>query len=93
MGGVTDAIAHLGLVDEDDLLLDAAALELAALDHPGVSLAPYAALLASMTERLVALDAGALDNAKHARLLAQESATNTASAEIPRPTTIPPMRI
>ena len=48
-------IAHLGLIDEHDIELDAAALELALLDHPGVDLADYVALLESMTERLLSL--------------------------------------
>lgn len=45
-------IAHLGLLDDDDIVLDAAALELSGLDHPGADLAPYAELLGDMAERL-----------------------------------------
>ena len=45
-------IAHLGLLDDHDIILDAAALELSALDHPGVDLAPYAELLGDMAQRL-----------------------------------------
>ncbi|MDP8913212.1 MAG: transglutaminase-like domain-containing protein [Pseudomonadota bacterium] len=45
-------IAHLGLLDDVDVVLDSAALELSALDHPGVDLAPYAELLGDMAERL-----------------------------------------
>lgn len=37
------AIAHLGLLDDEDISLDVAALELSALDHDGIDLAPYAA--------------------------------------------------
>lgn len=37
------AIAHLGLLDDEDIRLDAAALELSALDHDGIDLAPYEA--------------------------------------------------
>ena len=40
-----DDIAHLGLLDDEDISLDEAALDLAALDHPGVPLAPYLARL------------------------------------------------
>ncbi len=40
-----DAIAHLGLLDDEDIKLDLAALELSALDHPGLDLAPYVDLL------------------------------------------------
>ena len=72
---MTDAIAHLGLIDEEDLLLDAAALELAALDHPDIDLAPYAALLVSMTERLAGPGAGARASSERARLLARVIAT------------------
>ena len=39
------AIAHLGLLDEEDIHLDIAALELSALDHDGVDLGPYMARL------------------------------------------------
>lgn len=45
-------IAHLGLLDDDDIVLDAAALELSALDHPQADLAPYAELLGEMGDRL-----------------------------------------
>lgn len=45
-------IAHLGLLDDDEIVLDAAALELSALDHPGADLAPYAELLGDLAERL-----------------------------------------
>jgi regulator of sirC expression with transglutaminase-like and TPR domain len=47
-----DQIAHLGLVDESEIELDRAALEIAALDHPEAALEPYLALLDDMTERL-----------------------------------------
>jgi len=43
---MTASIAYLGLLDDEDILLDIAALELSALDHPGVDLAPYLAQLA-----------------------------------------------
>jgi regulator of sirC expression with transglutaminase-like and TPR domain len=41
-------IAHLGLLDDEAIELDAAALELAALDHPGVDLDPYVTLLGEL---------------------------------------------
>jgi len=47
-----EQIAHLGLVEEDDIELDRAALEIAALDHPKAALAPYLDLLDEMEERL-----------------------------------------
>lgn len=47
------AIEHLGLVDEDQLDLGQAALDLAALDHTDIDLAPSQALLAEITARLM----------------------------------------
>jgi len=38
------AIAHLGLLDDEDIALDIAALDLSVLDHDGIDLAPYRAL-------------------------------------------------
>lgn len=35
------SIAYLGLLDDEEIELDIAALELSALDHPGVDLTPY----------------------------------------------------
>lgn len=43
-------IAHLGLVDDDEIVIDVAALELAALDHPGVDIGPYLDMIEGMTE-------------------------------------------
>ncbi len=45
-------IAHLGLLDDEAITLDAAALELAALDHPGVDLGPYIEILGDIADRL-----------------------------------------
>lgn len=36
-----DDIAHIGLLDDEEIELDIAALELSALDHPGIDLQPY----------------------------------------------------
>ncbi|WP_375271641.1 SirB1 family protein [Sphingomonas sp.] len=49
------AIVQMGLVEDDTIQLDAAALELAALDHPAVDLEPYVALLTTITEHVAAL--------------------------------------
>lgn len=49
------AIVQMGLVEDDTIQLDAAALELAALDHPDVDLAPYVDLLTTITEHVAAL--------------------------------------
>ena len=48
-------LLHLGLIDEDEIALDEAALTLASLDHPGVDLAPYHDLLEAMAIRLDAV--------------------------------------
>jgi regulator of sirC expression with transglutaminase-like and TPR domain len=45
-------LIRLGLVDEEDIVLDEAALSLALLDHPGTDLAPYLSLLAELATRL-----------------------------------------
>ena len=42
------SIAHLGLLDDEDIALDIAALELSALDHVGVDLDPYVTMLAAI---------------------------------------------
>ncbi|CAN7471823.1 transglutaminase-like domain-containing protein [Phenylobacterium sp. LjRoot225] len=54
-----EQIASLGLIDEADLELDTAALEIAALDHPEVELAGYLELLERITERLAVRAAAA----------------------------------
>jgi regulator of sirC expression with transglutaminase-like and TPR domain len=47
-----ESIAHLGLLDDEEIELDIAALELSALDHPGVDLQPYFDLLDTLEEEL-----------------------------------------
>lgn len=47
-------IAHLGLLDDEAITLDTAALEIAALDHPEAEISDYVDLLAELTERLLA---------------------------------------
>ena len=47
-------IAHLGLLEDAAITLDLAALQLSALDHPGVDIAPYAAMLQEIAEQLQA---------------------------------------
>lgn len=53
-----EKLIELGLVEEDDIILDEAALDLASLDHPGVDLGSYLDLLETLTERV---DAAGLD--------------------------------
>jgi regulator of sirC expression with transglutaminase-like and TPR domain len=64
-------IAHLGLVDEQEIELDAAALEIAALDHPDVDLEDYIELLEAMSERLLGLAVTAHSPAEQAAALAE----------------------
>jgi regulator of sirC expression with transglutaminase-like and TPR domain len=54
-----EQIASLGLIDEADLELDTAALEIAALDHPEAELSVYLELLERITERLAVRGAAA----------------------------------
>jgi regulator of sirC expression with transglutaminase-like and TPR domain len=49
---MVDDIMHLGLLDETDIELDRAALEIAALDHPETALAGYLGLLDRIARRL-----------------------------------------
>ncbi|MES2492162.1 MAG: transglutaminase-like domain-containing protein [Pseudomonadota bacterium] len=53
-------IAHLGLVDDDALALDASAVALAALDHAEVDLEPYLAVLDRHAERVAELAPGGM---------------------------------
>lgn len=52
-----EAIRSVGLLDDEDIVLDHAALLLASLDHPGVALAPYHGMLDDMAERIAGLGA------------------------------------
>ena len=64
-------IAHLGLLDDEGLTLAVSALELAALDHPGIDLAPYVETLATMTEQVVARGRGAATAREQADALSE----------------------
>lgn len=64
-------IAHLGLLEDDAIVLDASALEIAALDHPGVALDRHMDLLGEMTERLIMLGAEARLASERAEVLAE----------------------
>ncbi|HEV2079555.1 MAG TPA: transglutaminase-like domain-containing protein [Allosphingosinicella sp.] len=65
-----EEIVHLGLVDDEEIALDAAALELAALDHPRVSLTPYLKALDDFTERVSRQPQGAAPGARAGALAA-----------------------
>lgn len=62
---------HLGLIDEEDIALDDAALSLAALDHPGTDLAAYQDLLDMIEARLKVVGGEAETPAKRADALAE----------------------
>lgn len=64
-------LINLGLVGEDDLMLDEAALSIASLDHPGVDLWSYHQVLAELTCRLAAVSAEATNAAERAAALSQ----------------------
>jgi regulator of sirC expression with transglutaminase-like and TPR domain len=55
----TDALAEIGLLDDDAIVLGDAALLLASLDHPETDLDPYFSLIAEMTDRLAEVGDGA----------------------------------
>lgn len=66
-----ESISHLGLLDDDAILLDADALRLAKLDHPDIDLAPYTDLLSDLTERLVLVGGEAASAVDRAAALAR----------------------
>ena len=68
---MTMQIAHLGLVDDESIAPEIAALELAALDHPGVDLGPYLTLLTEIAEKIQAVADGAETAAERALALAE----------------------
>lgn len=66
-----DDIVALGLMEDEAIALDIAALQLAALDHPGVAIEPYMEVLSDITERLVAAGGAAQRPAEQAEALAR----------------------
>lgn len=64
-------VINLGLMDDDAIALDEAALALAALDHPDIDLTPYRERLSAMTAQLGAYRDSARDAAAQAAALAQ----------------------
>jgi regulator of sirC expression with transglutaminase-like and TPR domain len=65
------SIAHLGLVDDEALALDEAALELAALDHPGVDLGPYRKRLDGLSRNVAEAGMGARTALARAEVLSR----------------------
>jgi regulator of sirC expression with transglutaminase-like and TPR domain len=68
---MNDSILHLGLIDDEAIVLDAAALELSALDHPGTNLDAYVETLTAITERLAAVGGDAQSSLARAEVLSQ----------------------
>lgn len=65
-----DDLIRLGLVDEEEIVLDEAALVLALPDNPGADVAPRRALLAAIAARLQAVAGDAAGPARQAGVLA-----------------------
>lgn len=71
------AIAHLGLLEDEAIVLDLAALELAALDHPGLDLAPYRERLDELAEEISSRRGTAVIALARAELLSQVMAAES----------------
>lgn len=68
---MSEELIRLGLVDEEDIVLDEAALLLARLDHPGTELAPYRDVIEAIAIRLDAVGSAANSAREHADALSQ----------------------
>ncbi len=64
-------ITQLGLLDDEELTLDDAALALAAIDHPDVDLEPYHMIIDDIVVRLADIGADAIDAKARAAVLAR----------------------
>jgi regulator of sirC expression with transglutaminase-like and TPR domain len=80
LGTVETAIAHLGLLEDEAIVLDLAALEIAALDHADSAIEPYAELLAGMAARIAVLGADAATPRERSRVLSRVIADEFAFA-------------
>lgn len=67
---MNDELIRLGLIDEEEILLDEAALVLALVDRPGIDLGRYHDLLDAVEARLVAVGGRAETSAERAENLA-----------------------
>lgn len=67
---MVEEIAHLGLLDDEAIGLETSALELAALDHPRIDLAPYLDMLDGMAEQAASHGAAARSARERASVLA-----------------------
>jgi regulator of sirC expression with transglutaminase-like and TPR domain len=68
--GMYDALTRLGLVDDDEIVLDEAALSLALLDQPEADLPRYHDMLTAIAMRLAAVAAESENSAERADALA-----------------------
>jgi regulator of sirC expression with transglutaminase-like and TPR domain len=66
---VDDILIPIGLLEDEAVLLDEAALQLATLDHPDTDFAPYRNILDTMTERLATIGRGAQSGSDQAAAL------------------------
>ncbi|MEG8038679.1 transglutaminase-like domain-containing protein [Sphingomonas sp. LR60] len=66
-----DNLEDLGLVDDDDIVLDEAALTLALQDHAEIDVGPYEDVLSDIASRLDGVGVGAADASERAACLAQ----------------------
>jgi regulator of sirC expression with transglutaminase-like and TPR domain len=66
-----DTVVQLGLMEDEAIELDVAALRLAALDHPDLDLQPYLRSLDVFAERLATFGSGAASAEERAAVLAR----------------------
>jgi regulator of sirC expression with transglutaminase-like and TPR domain len=71
ISAMQEDLVHLGLVDDDDIVLDEAALGLALLDNPDVVADEYEVLLGDIAQRLFVVANGADSAHEHADALAR----------------------
>jgi len=67
---MVEELAHLGLIDDQEIELDLAALEIASLDHPGLRLDPYLDQLDAIAQRVDEAGHSALSALSKANILA-----------------------
>ena len=70
LAAMDETIRTLGLIDDDDILLDMAGVQLAALDHPGVDPAPYVDVLTAIAQRVADLGGAASESSAQVEILA-----------------------
>lgn len=68
---MNDDLRHLGLIDEDEIMLDEAALILALLDHADADIGPYDDILEAIALRLATVGSSATSAGRRAAVLVQ----------------------